>query len=499
MTDHDPFAELDRQATGAANGLREHVLHRLDVDGGLDALPTGSPRMRRWRILAVAAAAALLVGAVAVTSGDDSSRVRVDLDEALPDVEPGLLRPLGPRDGRDSIQLPLTVEPSTGLRDGQAVTVSANGFVPGESVGLVQCAKEAGGETAETRGGIDGCLIDPYVSLTADEDGSVTGQYEVRRVLTTPLTGTVDCAAEANRCIVAMGALNDYDRSGGHGIEFAPGGEPVVIPVVTVTPTDGLADGDVVHITADHLTPDSFVTIEVCSSDPSACWQTGKLTTVEHDEMGQDYTEHLIGLPADAAGHLEGDIPVWRYLPGGEPGTYVDCAISRCSLRLSGATAPPTVPLSFNPGGEGPEAPTLAVDPSDGLAPGDEVTVRGVGFAPGGQVWVSLCAKVVEGGDMMGYGTCASSQDEPAATVAGDGTFELRFEIPQMGRFQDYYGSDGCTDTGCTEDTQPWDGEEIRCDGVVSACEILAEVMPYTGPVATPPVFYAAPAPVTFR
>ena len=51
-------------------------------------------------------------------------------------VERGLLRPLGPRDGKSSIQLPLTVEPSTGLHDGQTVTVSATGFVPGESVGL---------------------------------------------------------------------------------------------------------------------------------------------------------------------------------------------------------------------------------------------------------------------------------------------------------------------------------------------------------------------------
>jgi hypothetical protein len=497
MTDHDPFAELDREAAAAGRGLREHVLQQIDVEGGLGALPIGSPRVRRGRILAVAAAAALLVGAVAVTNGDDRSQVRVDLDEALPDVEPGLLRPLGPRDGKSSIQLPLTVEPSTGLHDGQTVTVSATGFVPGESVGLVQCAKEAGGETPETRGGIDGCLIDPYVSLTADDDGSVTGEYEVRRVLTTPLTGTVDCAADANRCIVAMGALNDYDRSGGHAIEFAPGGEPIVIPAVTVTPTQGLGDGDLVHVTADHLTPDSFVTIEVCSNDPVACWQTGELTTVEHDEAGEDYTEHLIGLPADGDGHLEGDLPVWRYLPGGEPGTYVDCAVSRCALRLSGETAPPTVPLAFTPGGDGPEAPTVVVDPADELAPGDEVLVRGVGFAPGGEVWISLCARPV-GEEAPGYGTCASSQGGPD-TVEEDGTFAHRFEIPEMGRLDDYYASEGCTDEGCTAVTQAWAGEEIRCDGVVSACEILAEVMPYTGSVATPPVFYAAPAPITFR
>lgn len=216
-----------------------------------------------------------------------------------------------------------------------------------------------------------------------------------------------------------------------------------------------------------------------------------------HHEGGQDYTEHLIGLPVDGDGHLEGDVPAWRYLPGGEPGTYVDCAVSRCTLRLSGETAPPTVSLSFRPGGDGPTAPTLAVEPADDLAPGDEVLVRGVGFAPGATVWLTLCARPV-GEEDLGYGTCTSSQTGPG-TVDEDGTFEDRFDIPEMGRLEDYYSSEGCTDEGCTEVTQPWVGEEIHCDGVQTTCEILAEVTPFMGPVATPPVFYAAPAPITFR
>jgi hypothetical protein len=497
MTDRDPFSELDRTGRSAADGLRAHVLERLDVDGALGALPTTSPGRGRSRILAEAAAVVVLVGAVAMINRGEDDRVRVDIDQALPDIQTGVLRPLGPRDGKNSIRLPLTAEPSTGLRDGQSITVSATGFVPGESVGLVQCAKEAGGDTPETRGGIDGCLISPYVSLTADDSGAVSGQYEVHRVLTTPLTGTVDCAAEANRCIVAMGALSDYDRSGGHGIEFAPGGEPVEIPTVLVTPTDGLADGDVVHIDADGLSPNTFATIEVCSSDPSACWQTGELTTVEHDEGGDDYTEQLVGLPVDGDGHLEGDVPVWRFLPGSEPGTYVDCAISRCSLRVSGETAPPTVPLGFTPGGDRPAAPTLAVDPSTDLAPGDEVVVRGVGFAPDAMVWITLCGRPAAAGD-MGYGTCASSQGQPA-DVGDDGTFEQRFEIPEMGRIDSQPGEPCLPEQGCTVTPSPHAGEEIRCDGVVTRCEIMAEAQADGATLAAPPMFYAAPVSVTFR
>jgi hypothetical protein len=155
------------------------------------------------------------------------------------------------------------------------------------------------------------------------------------------------------------------------------------------------------------------------------------------------------------------------------------------------------VPVSFRPGGEGPEAPAVAVDPADGLAPGDEVLVRGAAFAPGAEVWISLCARSV-GQEDPGYGTCSSSQSGPR-TVDEDGTFEDPFEIPDLGRLEDYYSGGACTGDGCSSVIQKQLGEKIRCDDVQTTCEILAEVMPFAGSVATPPVFYPAPARITFR
>jgi hypothetical protein len=389
----------------------------------------------------------------------------------------------------------VTATPNTGLHDGDEVEVSSPGFEPGERVGIVQCAKEAGGDSPEVRGGVDGCNIGNVQYADADDQGVATGSIAVRRVLTTPLTGTVDCAAEANRCIVAMGALSDYDRSGGHGVEFAPGGPPIELPTVTVTPAEGLADGDVVHVVANGLTPNSVSGLTVCSSDPAACWQTGEPIEAAFEEGGDTYMGVQWGLQVDDAGHLEGDVPVWRFLPGPEPGTYADCAVSRCSLRLDGELAPPTVPLHFTAGGEGPVAPGLSVEPADGLATGDEVVVRGKGYRPRSEVMVSLCAAPV-GAAPGGWVNCTTSGDQ-GLRVESDGSFQVDFEVPELAPVEDM----GCAEPGqCGTTTMVGtsQGGSARCDGISYDCYITADVYTYeTDDIR--PVFPGAPVLVRFR
>lgn len=500
----DDLVELDRVGASAATGLRSHVAAHLDVEAALGILADRRPRRRVRMLTAAAALLLLVVGAVAVLEQDTSNRVEVDGDDPdrdgrdLPDLEPGVLTPLGPRDGKDSIRLPLTSEPSTDLVDGQAVTVSGSGFQPGEGVGLVQCAKEAGGDSPELRAGIQGCYIGGYTSLTADDAGVATGTYEVHRLLTTPLTGTIDCAAEAERCMVAMGALADYDRSGTHPIVFDADVEPVDLPTITVTPTDGLTDGAVVHVVAEGLTPGDRLYGEVCSSDPQACTsaalradgpvdeaETRSMTT---DSRGVEVFEiDAVGLLVDSRGRAEGDLTVWQYLPGADPGTYVDCAVSHCSLRLGGQTAPPTVPLAFLPG-EGPVAPNAVVEPADGLAVGDEVVVRGTGFRPGTAVMLTLCA---HRGDSLeeGYLGCAYNEGEELL-VAGDGTITIDYVIPEV---RDETHAMACRTEEECRNVQP--GPPVRCgvDGV--ECELRVEAYIVDGG----PTFLPPPMPVTFR
>lgn len=505
----DELPELDARARAAAAGLRAHMAVDLDVETAIGFLPKGhGAGRRRSKVLAIAAALALLAATAGVVgSADDDADVEVEVDgdsEASPVLPTGTLTPLGPRDGKDSIRLPLTAEPNTGLVDGQEVTVSGSGFQPGESVGLVQCAKQAGGDTPETRGGVDGCYIGNYTNITADDGGVATGTYKVHRQLTTPLTGTIDCAAEAERCMVAMGALSDYDRSGVHPISFDPNVEPLVLPTITVTPTDGLSDGAVVHVVAEGLTPGDQLYAEVCSSDPVACTQASvpddshdgaddgadddpDATTAGGDGGGESFDVGMMGLDVDRDGRAEGDLAVWQYLPGEEPGTYVDCAVSRCSLRLSGRTAPPTVPLAFVPG-DGPTAPSAVLEPSEALAVGDETVLRGAGFRPGAVLMLRLCAHRGESLD-VGYVGCAYTEG-PETIVGDDGTVTLDYVIPEI---LDETQMMECTSEEECREAQP--GPPVACgrDGIV--CELQVEsYTPRGGPSFLPP-----PIPLTFR
>ena len=88
----------------------------------------GSTRQGLWRLLVVGVAM-LLVGAVAL-SVEDRRGPDPDSEEDALLPQPVVLRPLGPRDGKASIGLPVTVDPAVGLEDGSRVTATGSGFHP---------------------------------------------------------------------------------------------------------------------------------------------------------------------------------------------------------------------------------------------------------------------------------------------------------------------------------------------------------------------------------
>ena len=494
MTDSphpDDLQRLDTTARHAADQLRRHVDQHLDVDLALAAAPSTATPRARHRVMALAAVVALLAGSLAlISANDDDGRNRLELDEdgnLLPDPRPGVLTPLGPRDGKDSIQLPVTVEPNRDLPDGTVVTVTGEGFVPGERVGIVQCAREAGGDTPETRGGVDGCDVGGVQYADADADGVATGTIAVRRVLTTPLTGTVDCAAEAERCLVAMGALNDYDRSGGLGVEVRGGGEPIAIPEVTVSPAEGLRDGDVVEVRGEDLTPNDELSFSVCSSDPAMCWGTG--------------TASGPTVRVDGDGRFAAQVPVWQYLPGDyeQPGTYIDCSVSRCTLRIQGQSTPPPVFLSFVAGGDGPTPPAVAVEPAEGLAPGDTIVMRGVGFPQRAEAGFSLCSFPGGSAETYEYGTCIGFEMAGPVRVDDDGRFAVETTVPDP---TDWFvgGMETCDDTGtCRPMTDEEAAEQFRCDGVISSCHLRIDAFFSDEVAGQRPFFAPAPVLITFR
>jgi hypothetical protein len=511
MTDPDQLDDLDRTARAASAGLRAHVDRHVEPELMLAALPPSAPANNRTRLLAAAAIAALFIASVAILgdgpNGDERSRLELDEDgNELPAPEPGVLTPLGPRDGRDSLQLPVTVDPSVDLTDGQPVTVTGPGFAPGERVGIVQCASEAGkgnGGTREEQVGIDACDTGGVQYADADAQGVATGRFNVRRVLTTPATGTVDCAIEPQRCIVAMGALNDYDRSGGYGVAFRAGGEPIHVPTITVSPADGLVDGDLVHVEGQGF-GSGPVWLSLCSIDPAGCWSVGNSFTLTREKakaLGLDDSYGpgtvVVGLLADQEGRVAGDVRLWRYLPTTEPGSYIDCAVSRCSLRVTSETsglapAPPVV--RFAPGGTGPTAPAIAASPTRDLRRGEKIVVRGAGFQPGAYYSISLCATAPEDpADVYG---CVGPDGEQQQ-IDEDGGFAQEVEVPDLVGLT---GSGGATATtacaqgGCSP--RPSVGVGELCDGVHTSCTIHVDSYEDSSG-AGPPRFQPVPIPFT--
>ena len=220
-------------------------IDQLDTfDSGAD--PDGTPSRRGWYLAVIGsvAAIAVIIGVVAWTSsGDDDEQPVEDVAIVTPEAQ------AKPDDGLDSIGLPVTVTPATGLPDVATVEVSASGFEPNESVGVVQCT------TMSSTLGQGGCDMGSLRSMMSVEaDGTFTTTYTVRRFINVGGVeidcglGNIDPATWSSgqptaegqfSCIVGIGAIQNYDRSGNALISFEGavfGGPPPSIPSVTTLP-----------------------------------------------------------------------------------------------------------------------------------------------------------------------------------------------------------------------------------------------------------------------
>jgi hypothetical protein len=373
--------DVDEHANAAARELQTHVAARLDGHDALarvGARQAGSPRRRPMAI--AAGIVAVLACAAAITfvvrAGDDE-QVRVDTDEhpSIVPAAPGTPRTpearQNPDDGLNSVGLPITVDPPDGLADGQEVTVTGTGFVPAEQVGLVMCVRQPEGVNA----GQGGCDLTLVSYAVAGADGTVTATFTVRRVITTEVNGTVDCAEAPNRCSIGMGAIENYDRSGGTTVSFDPSIPPLPAPTFAVEPSTGVVHGQVVHVSGDGFFSDVY--LGQCTAD--GMWCAG------------------IGTVPELDGHVESDVTVWRYLPG-PSWMPVDCAASpgACVLTASpmtnGSADPNTVPLTFDASGGGRPLPSISAVPTGSTPPdGASVTIVGQGFQ-GSSYLVLVCS-----------------------------------------------------------------------------------------------------------
>ena len=317
-------------------------------------------RASRRRLTGSAAAvcvAVMIVAFMAIWS--DGPTVTTDEDvEPQPGAPSRPVALAAPTDGMASRLLPVVVEPSTQLSDGQVVGISGSGFTPRATLGAVLCSAGAAGG-----GGVAFCELAHFDNFPASSEGTFSDEYALRRFITTPAEGRVDCAETTDRCLLAVGNIGDYDESGGSFISFAGAADPPA-PQLAVTPSDGLADGQVISVRGTGLRAAPDGQLRQCP--------TGR----EADTACVPLAAQLDG-PA-VGGQLAVTLRVVRFLGAGDG--QVDCAAPPgCVLTSTEYAGRLTVvPLGFDPAAQPIPSPpatapevttTVPPEPSSPAAP----------------------------------------------------------------------------------------------------------------------------------
>jgi hypothetical protein len=337
----------------------------MDPDAGaghdveLVAGPQREPRRRLGLFaLNLAVLAAALVGVFVLGARDDDAALPPDTtvppsSTIAPTVEQLLANmPASPIDGRQSQRLPVAATPRSGLVDGQIVTALGKGFHPGERVGAVVCLAEAALEGVAacdlgTNGGFD------HVTYAeASNEGFVHVDVAVPAMIVTPFSGPVDCRSGPERCLVALGAVSDYDRSGGAAIGFAEQ-PPFPEPIFTVSAPGPYLPDHVVDVVVTGMMWPREIEVQLCRGDHCIAVARGRVAPTATFAAP-------IALP-------------WSFTT--TDGTVVTCDAD-CELRVgylalpetSDAPIPHALPLTFVP--VDPAAPPApAVPPTTPTAP----------------------------------------------------------------------------------------------------------------------------------
>jgi len=263
----------------------------------------------------------------------------------------------------------LTVTPSTLLLNKQFVTVAGTGYPAGTQVGIIQCRT--------TPGGVAGCDQSTLSFVTTGPDGGFSVGKQVKRLINVD-TGTLDCSADG-ACIMGAGVPPDGAIAANTPIRFDPNVPPPPPPQLTVDPSVGLLNNQIVTVTGSDYEPDSGVGIVQCrapSNGPEDC----DLAIVQF-------------VAPDASGDFSAPFQVRRLIQ--VEGVSIDCAVAgACEIGAGSGLGPgqgAQAAIQFDPNQPLPPPPSITVTPSTGLVDGQQVAVNGTGFPPFGTIAVLQC------------------------------------------------------------------------------------------------------------
>lgn len=238
-------------------------------------------------------------------------------------------------------------------------------------------------------------------------------------------------------------------------------------PVATIEPATDLADGTLVTLTIDGLSPDSWVEVTQCRSG-------GDASNLDCDSSDYGFSD------TDASGQARVALRVDALIDvGDDESDPVDCrAANACVLGwwAGNGGGSGSVPLPFTPGGALAPPPTVSVSPDEGLVDRQSVTVSASGLVWSTEARIQQCTA-----DPVDLRDCGFDNDM-GVPVAEDGTYEGPFDLAAI-----IETSQGVVD--CREPD--------ACVLVASQSEMLVPAKTATTPLAFDPDGEVVPATIT--
>jgi hypothetical protein len=315
----------------------------------------------------------------------------------------------------------ITVTPSTGLVQGDTVTVAGTGFPAATMLGVIQCIPGTG---------VESCNTNTLAYVTTNGSGAFSMTFTPRRILR--VAGVNHDCSTLGECRIGVGTVPD--GSGGTAdadIRFDPSVPPPPPPTITATPDTGLLDNGSVVVSGEGFDPSQFVYVLQClapaADDGSNCRFNGSAD-----------------VQTSPSGTFTLSVTVRRVLF--LQGTATDCADPGACVLVATSGYPgdgaAAAGIEFDGSVPLPPPPTATATPDTDLLDGDTVSVTGSGFSPNTQVAVIQC-QAIETGDASACNTSAYLM------VQTDGSGGVTADLPVDRMLYLGSGTVDCVVVGC--------------------------------------------------
>jgi hypothetical protein len=369
----------------------------------------------------------------------------------------------------------VSVSPTTGLLNGQLLTVTGSGYAPDTVGGPVECSDAPGQPTVQE----DGFPIDvscdvpafgpsyPFNSSGVSEfssTGTINASFVVHTGIVGPPILGIDSAgrsAAADAALypcpptAAQQAAGDSCRltigdSDGDSTSVLLGFAPAITPspLVTVVPATNLSSGDAVQVSGSGFTPDSpwlAVECNLTPGEPSGTGSTPNLPIGCTQASVVPQPVGLIGAAAsstvtDASGAMQTSLHISEgNLGGSAQSAPYPCPPSSANLAAGGSCAvlvedgaddqaSATVAIT------GPvPLPAITLSPSTGLIGGGTTEITGTNYLPEQLAGALECNNDPDQPtvDYAGSAVAVSCTTPQLIPTSDTGTFSLRFRMAQ--------------------------------------------------------------------